>query len=316
MDRRTFLMGLAAVPLGLRVGRGARARALVTADLESRLVALDVRSGAVLAHVPTLPGPRSIEAVAGGSTALVCHTQHGAVSLIDARTLKVVRELGGFSEPRYTAAAPDGRHAYVSDAKLGQVVVVDVARGRIAGRCEVGSLARHITIAPHGQVIWTALGTKAPAIAVVDASDPTRPRLRRTVEPSFLAHDVDWDRTGRRVWVTSGVEDAIAIHDARSGRALHRLPAGEPPQHVVVLDGAAYVTSGDSASLRVHALDDGRLLHESWVPVGSYNVTFGAGRICTPSLDAGTAVLADLRGVPRQRRRIARSAHDACIVTV
>ena len=116
--------------------------------------------------------------------------------------------------------------------------------------------------------------------------------------------------------MTSGAQDAIAIHDARSGRVLHRLPAGEPPQHVVVLDGAAYVTSGDSASLRVHALDDGRLLHESWVPTGSYNVTFGAGRICTPSLDAGTVVLADLRGVPRHRRRVARSAHDACVVTV
>src|SRR5262249_61766055 len=119
---------------------------------------------------------------------------------------------------------------------------------------------------------------------------------------------------GGRVWVTAGAEDAIAIHDARSGRLLPRLPAGEPPQHVVVLAGAAYVTSGDSASLRVHALDDGRLLHQSWVPEGSYNVTSGAGRICTPSLDAGTVVLADLRGVPRHRARVARSAHDACVV--
>ena len=230
--------------------------------------------------MPTPSGPRSIEAVAGGAWRS-CATPRRAPRLIDARTLRV-HELGGFSEPRYTAAAPDGRHAYVTDAKLGQVVVVDVVRGRIAGRCEVGSLARHVTIAPGGGTVWTALGSKAPAIAVVDASDPTRPRLQRTVEPSFLAHDVDWDRTARRVWVTSGAEDAIAIHDARSGRVLHRLPAGEPPQHVVVLDDAAYVTSGDSASLRVHAVDDGRLLHESWVPVGSYNVTFGAGRICTP----------------------------------
>jgi DNA-binding beta-propeller fold protein YncE len=316
MDRRTFLMGLAAAPFALRPGGQGRALALVTADLESRLVALDARSGAVVAHVRTLPGPRSIETVAGGTTALVCHTQHGALSLVDAASLKVVHELGGFAEPRYTAAAPDGRHAYVTDAKLGQVVVVDAIRGRVAGRCEVGALARHVTIAPGGRTVWTALGPKAASIAVVDASDPTRPRLRRTVEPSFPAHDVDWDRTGRRVWVTSGAEDAIAIHDARSGRVLHRLPAGKPPQHVVVLDDAAYVASGDSASLRVHAASDGRLLHQSWVPVGSYNVTFGAGRICTPSLEAGTVVLADLRGVPRHRRRIARSAHDACIVAL
>ena len=160
MNRRTFLLGLAAAPLALRSGGEGRGLALVTADLESRLVALDARSGAVLAHVRTLAGPRSIETVGSGATALVCHTQHGAISLVDAKTLKVVHELDGFEEPRYTAAAPDGRHAFVSDAKLGQVVVVDVLRGRFAGRCEVGALARHITIAPHGQTIWTALGRR------------------------------------------------------------------------------------------------------------------------------------------------------------
>src|SRR4051794_30104858 len=129
MDRRTFLLGLAAVPLGASPARRPPALALVTADLESRIVALDAASGALVAHVPTLPAPRSIEAVGGGDTALVCHTQSGALSLVDAGTLKVRTELGGFSEPRYTAAAPDGRHAYVTDAKLGQLVVVDLVRG-------------------------------------------------------------------------------------------------------------------------------------------------------------------------------------------
>jgi DNA-binding beta-propeller fold protein YncE len=315
MDRRTFLLGLAAAPLAASLARRPRPLALVTADLESRIVVLDAATGALVAHVPTLPGPRSIETVAGGRTALVCHTQSGAISLVDAGSLKVARELDGFVEPRYTAAAPDGRHAYVTDAKLGQLVVVDLVHGRVARRCEVGELARHVTIAPGGRELWVALGSKAPAIAVVEVAQPARPRLRRTLPPSFLAHDVGWDRTGRRVWVTSGAEDAVAIHDASTGRLLHRLGAGEPPQHVVVLRGAAYVTSGDSASLRVHRLADGRLLHQSWVPEGSYNVTFGAGHLCTPSLDAGTAVLADLRGVPRHRMQVAKSAHDACIVS-
>src|SRR4051794_4882085 len=139
MDRRRFLVGLAAAPLAgglhrLQSARSRRPLALVTADLESRLVALDAATGAVVSHVPTLPGPRSIEAVAGGRLALVCHTQHGQVSLVDASTLRVRHELGGFAEPRYSAAAPDGRHAYVTDARLGQLVVVDVLAGRVVHR--------------------------------------------------------------------------------------------------------------------------------------------------------------------------------------
>ena len=38
-----------------------------------------------------------------------------------------------------------------------------------------------------------------------------------------------------------------------------RLPADQPPQHVTFIGRAAYVASGDSATLRIHALGDGRV---------------------------------------------------------
>src|SRR5215475_175716 len=142
MDRRTFLAGAAALalsPRALAELRVDRTVALVTADLESRLVVVDAATGRVLRHVSTLPKPRSIEAV--GPFAVVAHSELGLVSIVDAASLRVTRVLRGFGEPRYTAGHPDGRHAYVSDAKRGEVIALDVLRGRVLARERVGSLA-------------------------------------------------------------------------------------------------------------------------------------------------------------------------------
>jgi hypothetical protein len=50
------------------------------------------------------------------------------------------------------------------------------------------------------------------------------------------------------------------------------------------------------------------------VPVGSYNVTFGWGRVISPSLAQGTLSVLGSDGRVRAVRTVARAAHDACIV--
>ena len=79
------------------------------------------------------------------------------------------------------------------------------------------------------------------------------------------------------------------------------------------LDGRAFVTSGDDGTLRVYDERTARLLNTTRVPVGSYNVQFAAGRVITPSLNAGTLCVLDAAGVERARVRVAASSHDACL---
>src|SRR5712691_936307 len=133
MDRRRFLLmtaglvvELSAAPNVLASSGSPRPIGLVTADREAHVVALNLVDGRTVARAPTLAGPRSIEAVAGG--ALVAHTQIGRVSLLDAETLSVRRIVDGFRAPRYTAASRDPREAlaYVTDSSLGEVVTVDL----------------------------------------------------------------------------------------------------------------------------------------------------------------------------------------------
>ena len=315
MDRRAFIAAaasLAAAPTALARLAGVEV-ALVTADEEARLVAVELPSGRVRRYVRTLPKPRSIEAV--GPMAVVAHSELGAVSLVRAGTLEVEHVLRGFGEPRYTAGHPDGRHAYVSDAKRGEVAVLDVVRGVVVRRVAIGPLARHITIDPAGRTLWVSLGAKAERVAVVDVSRRTQPRLVRRFEPPFLAHDVGWAPGGKRVWVSSGDREQVAVYAARSGRLLRRLAADEPPQHFTFRGELVYVASGESGKLRVHRVD-GRRLRTTAIPAESYNVQQAHGWVVTPGLGTGTLCLLDGGGRVRWRRTIARSSHDACIVTL
>jgi hypothetical protein len=328
MHRRAFLTAAAALPVALALpepvgadSTGGTPLALVTADLEAHVVALDLSSGRIAARVRTLPGPRSIES-AFMTWAVVAHTTSGRLSILHAPTLAVRQVVGGFREPRYTAIQPssfpvpnqDARPiAYVTDSALRQVVTVDLPRGRILWRTAVPGPARHITASSDGGTLWTALGTAAERVAVLDLEDPRRPRLVRTIAPPFLAHDVVFAADGDHVWVTSGDSRRLAVYERDARRPVAVLDAGAPPQHVAFRGPSAFVASGDDGTVRLHR-GDGALVHEERVPLGSYNVTLGWQGVVTPSLGRGTLAVLDRRGRVSGVRRLARAAHDACLV--
>lgn len=274
-------------------------------------MAVDLPGGHVRAHVPTLAYPRSVERV--GDSAVVAHSDIGAVTLVHGPTLAIRHVLHDFGEPRYTAGHPDLRHAYVTDAARGEVVVLDVLAGRVLAREQVGPLARHVTLDRTARTLWIALGTKAEEVAVVDVTDRTRPKLVRRFRPPFLAHDVGFAPDGRLAWISSGDRNQLAVYDVRTSRLLARPYGDTPPQHVTFAGDFVYVTSGWSGTLRVHRVD-GTPLARTVVPVGSYNVQQTMGWVVTPALGHGYLTACDERGRIRFSERIARSSHDACIV--
>ena len=162
------------------------------------------------------------------------------------------------------------------------------------------------------------LGSAADRIAVLDLSEPRRPRLARVFEPPFLAHDVVFAPDGGHVWVTSGARNALALYRIAGG-APRVLATGAPPQHVAFSDSRAYVACGRDGTVQRRRLD-GSPVRTARVPHGSYNVTFGSSPptfrspvVVTPSLNEGTVAVLSPGGDVRFVRRVTRSAHDACI---
>jgi DNA-binding beta-propeller fold protein YncE len=321
MNRRQLLIAAAAAPVALGwptavrgSARGGTPLALVTADSESRILAVRLTDMRVVRSLAVPREPHGIEAVDLLKGALVMSNESGTVTVLDATAPRVRRVLEGFSGPRYAAGDPRGRFAYVSDDLAGEIVAIDVPAARVIGRVEVGEGARHLSISPDGTRVITSLGSKASRLALVDVSRPRRPRLVRTFPADDLAHDVGFTPDGEHVWISSGVDRRLAVHDARTLRPLRGLPGDAPPQHVTFdfFAKRVYVTSGDSGTLRIYRLADAKLLRTSRVTTGSYNVCALDGRVVTPSLDDGRLTLLDSRGL--HSAHVAPHAHDACIV--
>jgi DNA-binding beta-propeller fold protein YncE len=300
VDRREFVVLAAALPFGVRSALASAPSALVTCDSESRLAVVDLGSYRIVRSIETLPDPRSIERV--GARAVLCHTAVGAVSIVDAHRVRHV--LQGFVEPRYTAAHPDGVHAFVTDSGRSGVALVDVVRGRVLGRVALPGWARHLTISPSGHRLWIGLGSASEHVAVVDTA-PLRHRASLT--PGFDAHDVGLAPDGT-LWITSGNRGVLAVGGAQQ-------TADRAPQHVTFGAGTVYVSSGDSGTLHTQT-PAGRLLRSTRVPVGSYNVQFGHGRVITASLSRGTLTVLNAHGAVLDVVQVAASCHDACFAPV
>ena len=309
MNRREFVALAAAASFGVRAALAAAAgapSALVTCDDESRLAVVDLGTFRIVRRIATPAGPRAIELV--GERAVVAHWAVGSVAIVDAH--RVLHVIEGVGEPRYAAAHPDGVHAFVTDSGYG-LVTIDALRGRIVGRVKLPGWPRHVTIDPTGKTLWVGLGTSSPHVAVVDVTDPRRPRRVALVTPPFGAHDVGFSPDGQAVWVTAGTTGETAIYS--HGHELRAtLSADAAPQHVTFSSAAAYVTSGDAGTLRVHSRANGRVVRSTPIPVGSYNVQYGQGRVITPSLSKGTLTILNERGALLASVLVAGSCHDAC----
>jgi YVTN family beta-propeller protein len=261
--------------------------ALVTAEQQNMLVAVELSSGKVLRRVSLPADPQNL--AVGDRAVVAVSTRAGAVTLLDER-LRILKVFRGFADPHIVAVSRSRRLAYVTDDGRGELVVIGLRARRIIDRVFVGAGAHHMAVSPSGSRLWIALGEHASAISIVDLSRPSRPRLLRRFSPGFVAHDLTFSPDGRRVWVTSGVGDSVHILDAHTGKQSFAVSVGAAPQHVAFAGhGFAFVTSGYSSRITKIAPRTGRVLATARTPYGSFNLSasLNTRAVVTTSLMSG-----------------------------
>jgi DNA-binding beta-propeller fold protein YncE len=316
VKRALLLIAVLALPAASHAGGKRGPIALVTAETQNQLLAVDLRSGRVVRRLHMPADPENVEAYAG--EVAVVSARGGAVTLVDGRTLRIQRIIRGFGAPHIAAFSPGGDYLYVSDDARGQLAVI---LDRVLRKIFVGYGAHHMTFSPDQSRLWVVLGERARSIAVVDTSRVTRPRLVGHVDPQGLAHDAAFTPDGRFVWVAYDDRPYVGVFNAHTGRRVATLYAGSPPAHVRFDDASglpryrsyAYVTSGNSAALRVYAWRTRRLVRTLRTAPGSFNLAVDRGLIATSSLTGGRMIA--FRGSRRLlSERVAPAARDVALL--
>lgn len=317
-----LLLALALLPLfATRAGArdaGGQPVALVTAERENVLLAVDLTGGRVLRRV-TLPADPENVIAEPGVTTVVVSSKAGAVTLLDWRTLRIVKVFRGFRTPHLAAYAPDSEWAYVTDDSSGELVVIRLARPRIVARLFVGLGAHHLSVTPSGNRLWVALGERARTIAIVDTDHPGRPRLLRRFQPGYTVHDVAFSPDGREVWLTSDDETGVHVVSAANGRLLFTLPVGPPPQHVAFAEDVAalahraWLTSGYDSRIVLVDTRSGKIVRVHTAPYGSFNLAASGDLVVTSSLLGGTLSEFSFRLRPLLSVKLADAARDVAV---
>jgi DNA-binding beta-propeller fold protein YncE len=285
--------------------------ALVTAEQQNELVAVELSTGMVVRRIPMPDDPQNV-ASSLRMTAVVS-TRAGAVTLIDrrARVRKVFR---GFDDPHIVIVNLGKDLAYVTDDGSGELIVIDMVAQRIIGRTFVGKGAHHMALRPSGgHRLWVALGERASRIAIVDVFRRARPRVLRYFSPGFAVHDLAYGPDGRDVWLTSAVDDLVRVVDARTGKRMFDVRGGAAPQHVAFTHGFGFVTSGYGSQIFSVDPKNGRILASRSTPYGSFNLAAQGKTVVTTSLLNGKVTEFDLRLRKVRTSRPASAARSVAI---
>ena len=289
--------------------------ALVTAEQQNALLAVELPSAKVLRRTRLPADPQNV--AIGRDTAVVVSPRSHAVTLLNWKTLRVLKVIRSFAAPHIVAIGPGGHLAYVTDDTRGMLNTIDLRSMRVVDRLVVGIGAHHLAISPGGGRAWIALGEQAREIAIVSLANPRKPTPVRRFSPGFLVHDVTFTPDARRVWVTSGTGDLVYALDSRTGKKIFAVRVGAPPQHVAISDvfngKYAYATSGyDGRIVKVNTWT-GHVVASAATPRGSFNVSTTGGLVVTSSLLGGQVTELDLDLRRIRSTRVARAARGVAL---
>ena len=298
--------------------QGGQPVALVTAEQQNQLLAVELPEGKIVRRV-TLPADPENVIGGPGLTTVVVSAKAGTVTLLDGRTLRVVKTLRGLRSPHLAAFSADGEYAYVTDDGSGDLVVIRLARPRIVDRLFVGVGAHHLAFNPNGKRLWIALGERAHTVAIVNTSSRAHPRLVGHYTPGFTVHDLAFSPDGQQVWLTSDDQTSVHVVSPRTHRLLFSVPVGAPPQHVAFnnqvqrLANRAWLTSGYSSRIELVDSRTGRILRTAKIPYGSFNIATSGSLVVTSSLLTGTVSEYDEQLRPLLSVHLAASTRDVAV---
>ncbi|HYK59601.1 MAG TPA: alkaline phosphatase family protein [Bryobacteraceae bacterium] len=195
-------------------------------------------------------------AVSGdGKTLVAANFENDSISIVDAATRNVIREVKFFTpggtvaqgEFPYDVAVlnnPDGsaKTAYVTSQRDDQVMVVDIASGSFSS-IGVGDQPNRMALSKDQKTLYAVNGN-SDTVSVIDTTTNTVVNTISLSRPGDKYKGADPNSAAlgpdeKTLYVTLGYENAVAVVDLATGQVRGRIPTGWYPTSVSVSqDGA------------------------------------------------------------------------------
>lgn len=311
---------LALAPLAFaRPHGGGTELAFVSAEDDDLLVAVDLERRKVVARIRVADGPHNVSASSAGSRpVLVTSPPAGQVTLVSARTRRVVAVFRGLASPHDVELSGDARYAYVTEEGAGRIAVLDLVRRRLVGRVAVGPRPHDLAV---GGVLTVTHGRDARELTVLDPANPRRPRLVARVPAAGAAHDISRQPDSANVFVTYWGSSTVAGIDVGTRRVFFRRRLGTLLHHVQFdyFSGAhVWVTDHGGGRAFLLSTRTGRVVRTVGGCPGAHHVALfpRTRRAAIACHDSGRLLLVDPATGAQSSIRVGRGLHGVATVLV
>jgi YVTN family beta-propeller protein len=204
------------------------ARLFVASEDEGLVVALDLRTGAVLARVPVGPEAEGVNLAPDGRAVYVTSEAGSTVTVIDARTLRASAQIPVGLRPRSTAFSRDGRTAFVMNEAGASISVIDAAMHRSERTLTLSDrslLPMSGAVSADGTTLFVSTGRGGRVIALATADGASKGEVAAGARPWGLAlcdH-------GRRLYTANGPSNDVAVIEAATMSKIAAIAVGHKP---------------------------------------------------------------------------------------
>lgn len=231
------------------------------------------------------------------------------IAVLDAASGKVLRRIGGISDPEQLAVGKDNR-LYVASEDTGEALALDAASGAVLARIKVGPEPEGVAVSPDGAQIWVT-SEGAATVTVIDtrslkplktipvgerprntafAPDASRAYVvgeqdrvvkvidTRTLEPTNTVTIAQPDAkpmgvvvapSGDRIFITTGRGGEVVALDARSLSVLGSVKVGARPWGVALSPDGRWLYTANGPSNDVAVVDVQTLAVVARIPAGT-----------------------------------------------
>ena len=175
---------------------------------------------------------------------LVTNFSGDSVTVIDAVTLKLVRELDSEAATHF-ALSPDGKYSYLSNWSDDTVSVLDSSLEAVVAVIDTGKRPNHLTFSRDGNFVYVT-NYKGDSVTVIDH------RARRAIaEIPVGKRPMTPITTADRLYVSNIESGTISVIDIDSNQVLTEIITGGNPQHMAIMGKLLYVTNPDLEQIQV-----------------------------------------------------------------
>jgi YVTN family beta-propeller protein len=194
---------------------------------------IDLKSGAVVATIPTGQGPH--EAAASHDGKHVLATNYGTaqapgqtLTLIDVAAKQAIKtiDLGEYKRPHGVRWMKDGKRAVVTAEANKVLLIIDVFEGTVKSAIPTDQEVSHMVVTTPDEKFAFVANI---ASGTVTAIDLVGGKLVRQIATGKGAEGIDITPDGKQVWITNRSADTVCVIDAKELSVTATLPSKSFP---------------------------------------------------------------------------------------